>query len=139
MERECINQNENCHMLSLGQRYAPLHSHYCSQHVVPKLPQSLVKVVPKLFQCCHTVFPLLSQSRLKVVPKLTKGAVIEGVAVGRVGGQLSEFDLAEVDGIASYLKAVFKLSPVVPKCCSYSSQVVPSAKSIIHEKGVDSL
>ena len=72
-KRECINQNKNCHMLSLGQRYAPLHSHYCSQHVVPKLPQSLVKVVPKLFQCCHTVFPLLSQSRLKVVPKLMKG------------------------------------------------------------------
>ena len=59
--------------------------------------------------------------------------------MGRVGGQLSQFDLAEVDGIASYLKAVFKLSPVVPKCCSYSSQVVPSAKSIIHEKGVASL
>lgn len=114
-------------MLSLGQRYAPLHSHYCSQHVVPKLPQSLVKVVPKLFQCCHTVFPLLSQSRLKVVPKLRKWEVIWGVALGRVGGQLSEFDLAEVAGIASYLKAVFKLSPVVPKCCSYSSQVVPRA------------
>ena len=59
--------------------------------------------------------------------------------MGRVGGQLSEFDLAEVDGIASYLKAVFKLSPVVPKCCSYSSQVVPSSKTIIHEKGVASL
>ena len=59
--------------------------------------------------------------------------------MGRDGGHLSEFELAEVDGIASYLKAVFKLSPVVPKCCSYSSQVVPSAKSIIHEKGVDSL
>ena len=53
--------------------------------------------------------------------------MILGVAVGRVGGQLSEFDLAEVAGIASYLKAVFKLSPVVPKCCSYSSQVVPRA------------
>ena len=32
--------------------------------------------------------------------------MILGVAVGRVGGQLSEFDLAEVAGIASYLKAV---------------------------------
>ena len=51
--------------------------------------------------------------------------MILGVAVGSVGGQLSEFDLAEVAGIASYLKAVFKLSPVVPRCCSYSSQVVP--------------
>ena len=114
-------------MLSLGQRYAPLHSHYCSQHVVPKLPQSLVKVVPKLFQCCHTVFPLLSQSRLKVVPKLMKGEGDIGSGSGEGGGQLSEFDLAEVAGIASYLKAVFKLSPVVPKCCSYSSQVVPRA------------
>ena len=62
-----------------------------------------------------------------------------GVAVGRDGGHLSEFELAEVDGIASYLKTFFKLSPVVPKCCSYSSQVVPSAKSIIYEKGVDFL
>ena len=53
--------------------------------------------------------------------------MILGVAVGGVGGQLSEFGLAEVAGIASYLKAVFKLSPVVPKCCSYSSRVVPRA------------
>ena len=54
--------------------------------------------------------------------------MILGVAVGRFGGQLSEFDLAEVAGIASYLKAVFKLSPVVPKCCS---QMVPRALFMI--------
>ena len=75
-------------MLSLGQRYAPLHSHYCSQNVVPKLPQSLVKVVPKLFQCCHTVFPLLSQSRLKVVPKLRKGEGDIGSGSGEVWGSV---------------------------------------------------